>query len=270
MRRAYLAAAAVICLGACAACGADGLVVESKTRNTMKLFGPPVHQESVQKAYYIADKIRTENEGEEGYTILDFSDGKEIMYEVSPKTRTYMKTDLVEMRKQAEAMRKQLEERMKQMRQQGGQAGQGGNPFAGLLGGAAQQRPTGPITVKKTDTTSRIAGYTAKLVVFEQGGREVLRVWHTDKVKSPADIPTQQLTGGMGRPGADLIEKRKELGGFELGSRMDMGNVKVEATVTKVQKKSLPASLFKVPAGYKEAERRAPVPGGGMGGMGGR
>jgi len=265
MRRAYLAAA-VVCFGACAACGADGLIVESKTRNTMKLFGPPVHQESVQKAYYTADKIRTENEGEEGYTILDFSDGKEIMYEVSPKTRTYLKTDLVEMRKQAEEMRKQLEERMKQMREQGSQ---GGNPFAGLLGGAAQQRPTGPITVKKTNTTSKIAGYTAKLVVFEQGGREVLRVWLTDKVKSPVDIHTKQLASGMGRPGADLIEKRKELGGFELGSRMDMGNVKVETTVTKVQKKSLPASFFKVPAGYKEAERRAPVPGGGMGGMGG-
>ena len=265
MRPLFIAALSLVATSS--AFAADALVVERHVRTSMKIFGPAVHQESDEKVYYSAERIRSEKSDLDGYVILDFSDGGEIMYDVNPKTRTYEKTDLAEMRKRIDESRKAMEARMAQLRGRGG----AGSPFAGLMAGGPAA-PSGPLSVKETTTTSRIAGYTARLVVFEQGGREVLRVWHTDKVKNPCTVPPGKRASGMEAQGvsAELITKRAELGGFELGSRLDKGKTKMEVTVKKVTRCSLPDSFFKVPAGYREAQprRRGAIPAGPGGGVG--
>ena len=248
-----LTVVALLLIGS-AASAAEVLVVQRERRDSMKLFGPAVTQEATETIYYSENKVRTDTEGSSEYTVMDLTGGKEVLYEIDVKEKTYTKTDMAELRKAMEDARKAIDARRKKLAEEAAAGGEE-NPLAALSGvmGGGAPAPTGPVEVKKTSQTAKIAGYDALLVVFEQEGREAMHVWITDKVKAP-ELPKDRLCGGSERIGGELLKKRLELEGFELGYWIDLGAVKVEATAKKVERKNVPANFFDVPAGFREAK----------------
>jgi hypothetical protein len=136
------------------------------------------------------------------------------------------------------------------------------------------------VTVQKTGTTRKIAGYNCEnwTVSFGQISKS------EECLSSELPLPTQDwqtyqeftnrmrgLTGGMGPMGqaiTELQEKTKDMKGFPLSKTTTasfMGrSMTTNIEVTEVRKGAVPASAWQVPAGYAKVDnpmRKAGAPG---------
>ncbi len=213
-------------------CG-EMVVVERETRSTIKLFGPAANQDKTELVYYGDRRVRIDEKGFATYRIFDLRDGGFVLYEIDAKRREYVRLDL------------------------GGSADDQKEAFVRSAFGSAAMMgrmaalPQGEVKLKHSGVTSKIAGRSAKLAVFEQGPREVLRVWYTEAVKAPGPSALDLMRGSTPLS-PKLFEKRAELGGFELAWRLDMGSVQIETKTVKIETRGSPKGHFDVPEGFKE------------------
>jgi len=113
----------------------------------------------------------------------------------------------------------------------------------------------------KTGKTETIAGYKAEEWAYE-GGKDKLSIWGTKDLGGWT--PMNSPEGGKG-PQFDIPAELKDGSFFMLRVSGDKGGMEA----TKVEKKSLEASLFEVPSGYAKMDMGGMMGGGAKKGQGG-
>lgn len=123
--------------------------------------------------------------------------------------------------------------------------------------------PTGPsappppkVTVTKTEETKKVGKYLCTRYDVTIGS-EVYRFWMTEEVDVNSEL-TDYWRGIMRSDSPQVAREMAKIKGFPMVIEMSVGGKVATATVTKVEKRDIPDSLFEVPADY----RPMPMPGG--------
>lgn len=121
-------------------------------------------------------------------------------------------------------------------------------------------RDTNKVSVRRTGKKQKILGYNCEEIIFEESGA-TMEVWGTtelsslrEAIRTLNDIQKQQVPQW-----SKELEKLKL---FPMKTIVSVQGTKAETNVTSIQKKSLPESMFEVPAGYTRQEVPAGQPGG--------
>jgi GLPGLI family protein len=187
--------------------------------------------------------ISVNNENKE-YSQMNFTELEAMM----KKLRSKVDTAMQEMQKKMADMPPEQRKMMEQMMAKSFGVGSSG----------------GKLEVKKSGESRTISGYACTKLVVTQDDKEVLVLWTTKDIKEFASIRNdyEQLATrissvmasnnrwGGGALAQAWPEAMKVIDGFPI--QQEMGGIKT--VVTKIEKKSTPASEFEPPAGYKRVE----------------
>jgi hypothetical protein len=190
--------------------------------------------------YISSGRVRVSNPDSD--TIFDASTGRVAV--INHKKKEYFEFTREEM---AESMR-QLEAQMQQA----------GPLMEKMMGG-----PLGQVTVKKTGTSRKVAGYDCDEYVVAMG--EGLRydicaapgltppVHYFDALKSPF-----AASGPMARRFEKLFEEMRKVKGFPVSMnstiKVMMVRTETKSEATEIKKGPIPDSAFAIPAGYKKKD----------------
>ena len=229
---------------------AQGLYTESSSSG-----GPLGDKARLTKAYMMPKMYR--HDGEDGQAVIVRLD-KERFYMINPAEKTYSETTFAEMeegmKKAGEQMDKrtaEMQEKMKDMPEE--QRKMVEKMMGGMMGGkgkGAKIEVTGP-GEKKT-----INGYACAKYQANSDGKEMLTMWTTKDVKGFEALRgdweefSRRMVSLSPIGGKGIAEAFRKIEGFPLQTEM-MG---VTTVVTKIEKRSTPASMFEVPAGYTKTD----------------
>lgn len=118
---------------------------------------------------------------------------------------------------------------------------------------AADAKPA-PVVIKNTGETKSISGYTCTKYVATQGDKTVLVAWTSKDVPGFAGLREdwvnfQKRMASVNRmTGSATADAYAQIDGFPM--QTEAGQTKIQ--VTKVEARTIPASEFETPAGYKQ------------------
>jgi hypothetical protein len=258
MRCSALTFTALLLAGCAATASSDLTIVSKHTHN-----GEPA---GTTTSYLASDHVRmAQEDGHE--TIVDLKtgvmttlDGKKKTYYIVTKedmeqlkARVQEQMNSPEMKKAQDEMKKMSPEQRKQM-----------ESFMGRLATA--------LDVKKTGATRKIAGYRCEEWTITMGELSKTTECVTTELPYPAhawdtyrdlaESMKNMMTalGPMAKSGAEMAEKLKDMKGFPLAATSTinadpMGHkTTTESEVIEVRKGSIPASAWKIPAGYTKID----------------
>lgn len=219
--------------------GAQGLYWEQTVTMTMVGEG----QEMRTKGYLMPMKLKSI--GDHGNGIIIRSD-KEMIYMINEAEKTYSEMTFKEFEEQmshfSERMKK-MQEEMKDM------PAEQRRMLEGMLGGTKEKE----YTIKKTGDKKKIIGYGCEKVLVLEDGKEVGECWLTKDVGSMKQFAKnwENLMEKMVRsPMAKMYRKLAELDGFVMESQISG----TRSTTTKLEKRSVSASEFEIPAGFRKVK----------------
>jgi hypothetical protein len=189
--------------------------------------------------------------------------GQEKIITFDTKTKTYREVTFAQMeaagkamQAQMQASRAQMEKRMKDMPpEQRSKMEQMLSRYPGADSGK-------PLVVKNTGETKTIEGHLCTKYVVTDDGKTVLTTWTTKDLKGFDELREdwlayQKRLEKVGRTfGSAVAEAYAKIEGFPMES--EIGEIKI--AVTKVEPRSISASEFEVPAGYKKESVNLPKP----------
>jgi hypothetical protein len=203
----------------------------------------------VSKNYMMPKMFKVDQDGQQSIiTNLD----KKMVFIVNHQQKTYseMTFDSMQARmKQAgganEARMEELQAKMKDMPEE--QRKMMEKMMGPMAGGQ------GSVEVRKTDSTKTIAGLSCTKFDIIQGEKTIMTVWATTGIKGfnklRADWEefsarmTDQMPGQMGK---SIAAGMKKIEGFPMETQIGG----IVNTVTKIEQRSTPASVFTVPSDY--------------------
>ena len=197
----------------------------------------------------------------DGRTVIVRADEDKLIT-IDPARQTYHEVGIAQLEGathnaegQADARRAQMEQRMKDLPPE--QRAMIEKMLPSGAGAPGAKPAPAPVTVKNTGETKTINGYACTKYVATQGDKTVLVAWATKDVKGFEGLRDDWLKfqkrvlalhrmGGSAAVG--VAEAYEQIEGFPMAT--EIGPVKTE--VTKVEARTIPASDFQAPAGYKQ------------------
>ncbi len=145
-----------------------------------------------------------------------------------------------------EALKSILEEQRKQME--------------GMMKAMGVGRGEDPVVVSPTGRRREIAEYTCEEFTLKQKESVVATVWATKQIKEFNDMRDEfqefsKQMSSWNMLGKSLVDAMQKVEGFPRETTMDGG---MKSVVTKIERRSLPASEFEVPKGYKKTDFTLP------------
>jgi len=206
------------------------------------------------KYSYAAKKFKVVN-GENGNATIVRLD-KEVMIMLNPEEKTYWEMTFADMEKAAKKAGAEMDEKMAELQEKlkdmpEEQRKMVEQMMGGKMPGAKKEAK---LEVVKSADTKKISGYACTKYVVNQDGKELLTVWVTKDVKGFEAIRKEidefrdRMTAMNPVMWKGVTEGLKSIDGFPIET--DMGNTMKEV-VTKIERKSIPASEFEIPVGYK-------------------
>jgi hypothetical protein len=119
------------------------------------------------------------------------------------------------------------------------------------------KKKEGKVEVVNTGEKKTISGYSCTKFVIKEDGKEVAAVWATKDVKDfeamrrDMEQFSKRMAAMNPMMGKGTAEGIKSVEGFPIET--DMGE-SMKEVVTKIEKRSIAASEFEVPAGYKKVK----------------
>jgi hypothetical protein len=113
------------------------------------------------------------------------------------------------------------------------------------------------VDVKNTGDKKTISGFSCTKFVVTQDGKDMMTLWVTkdvsgfDAMRKDWEEFSKRMMAMNPMGGKGLGEAFKKIDGFPIQTEMGQG---MTSTVTKIEKKTAPASEFEVPAGYKKVK----------------
>jgi hypothetical protein len=244
--RTMLAVPLVVCFFGTMA--AQGLYWESKVT------GGPMG-EKVTKSYAMPKKFKTEGAGETVIARLD----KELFIMMNPEKKEYSEMTFAEMEDMVKKMGSKMDGKMAEMQKKlKGMPEEQRKMVEQMMGdrmGAMKKEAR--IEVQSTGDKQTINGFACRKYVMTSDGKDMMTLWTTKDVKGFEEMrkdwqefsKRMMAMNPMRQKG--IAEGMTKVDGFPIQTEMGMG---ITNTVTKVEKRSTPASEFEVPAGYKKVK----------------
>ncbi|HEY2432031.1 MAG TPA: DUF4412 domain-containing protein [Vicinamibacterales bacterium] len=245
MRFATLTLSALL-FAAGTAASADDLTIVSK--NTVN--GKPG---ATSTSYIASDHVRMAQDGGHD-VIIDLKTG--VMTTLDGAKKTYYTTTKQDM----DQFAAKLQEKMNDPEMKKGMEMMG-KMSAGMAG---------PVEVKKTGETRKVAGFSCEEWVITMNEFTTMKECVTSELQYPVSAfdaykayseSMQKVMAGFGpmaKSGADLAEKMKAMKGYPVATSMKMDvmgqKTTSESEVTEVRKGAIPASAWEVPAGYTKID----------------
>lgn len=216
---------------------AQGLYWEQSV--SMKMMGEG--QEIRTKGYLLPMKLKSI--GDDGNGVIIRAD-KEMIYMINDGDKTYSEMTF----KEFEAQMSQLSEQMNKMQEEmKDMPAEQRRMLEGIMGGMKEY------TIKKTGEKKKVIGYGCEKVLLLEDGKEIGEFWITKDVGSMKQFAKnwENLMEKMVRsPMAKMYRKLAELDGFVMESQISG----TRSTTTKLEKRSIGAGEFEIPAGYKKVK----------------
>jgi hypothetical protein len=241
-------ACAVLVVGHLAA--AQGIYWESTT--TIEAGGG----QTMQSETYAMPKMlkHVSKDGEAMIMRLD----QQVMYALQPSDKTYWKMTLAEMEAMMKKAGAKVDDAMKEMESaMKDMSPEQRKMMEGMLGEKMKGvTHTGPVEVRATGKTKKLAGFTTNEYVATREGEQVMTAWTTNGLKEFASLRkdweefNERLMSMDIRIGKGIIEAWQKIDGFPMETEM-MG---VHTVVTKVEPRAISASTFEVPPGYTQVD----------------
>jgi hypothetical protein len=215
-------------------------------------------QNQSSRSYYMPKMFKVVQS--DGTSVIMRFDG-DYWISVDSKKKQYWQMSFAELEAKMKGMAKQMESAMQQMRKQmesmpPDQRRKMEQMMGPNLG--ASSTP-GKLAVNKAGQSRTISGFSCSRYAITENGKEILVLWTTRDVpefaamrkdyerfaKSMAAMRNSAAGDSHGRAWAEAI---KAVDGFP----METESAGINSTVTKLERKSTPASEFDPPAGYKK------------------
>ncbi len=216
--------------------------------------GPLGDKVNYSKSYVMPKMFK--HQGDKSIVIV--RSDKEMVYTLNPEEKTYTEITFAEMEAWAkkastrmdssratalEKMKNLPEEQRKRMEQ--------------MMGGLMQgQSKDAKVEVTNTGEKKTVSGYPCTKYIVKQDGKDVSTLWVTREVKGFESVRKDwenlsKRLMSLNRMTA-MVEAYQKIEGFPMETEV----MQMTATVTKVEKKSVPASEFEIPAGYTKTKSK--------------
>jgi hypothetical protein len=196
------------------------------------------------KGYVVPMKLKSTDDDGNGIIIRG---DKEIMYTVNEKENTYSEMTF----KEFEAQMTQMNEQMKKMKEQmKDMPAEQRKMLEGMMSGMMNEKE---YAIKKTSEKKKVIGYNCEKILVYEDNKPVGEFWITKDIGSMKEYAknwVNLMDKMVQAPMAKMYRKIAELDGFAMESKF--GDMRT--TTTKLEKRSISASEFEVPAGYKKVE----------------
>jgi len=233
----------VVIIVAFAACAyAQGLYWESKSSGSQDV-------ERTSQHYYMPKMFKNVDDG----TVVIFRLDKEVLYTITPKEKTYRQITFAEMeaamKKGGEKLDQQMAEIQKKMESMPPeQRKMMEDRMGAFMPGKEKEQK---IEVNPTGDRATISGFPATKYVIKRNGKEMLALWATKDIKGYEAMrgdfdQFMKRSLAMNPIAKGMANAFTKIEGFPV--QTEIGEMK--ETVTKIEKRSIPASEFDVPAGY--------------------
>ena len=249
MKHRYISlfAVSVITLVFAASTYAQGLYWESATK------GGPARDLS--KFYYMPKMFKNvENDGNEE---VIFRLDKEMMIHVDHAKKTYYEISFDELERMMKKAGAAMDEQMAKMREQmAAMPEEQRKMMEQMMGKTLMGGKEGDVELKKTAESKSISGYACKKYVVMTGGEPSYTMWVTKDVKEFEGMRNdmqefgRRMAAMTPRFASEMAEGMKNLDGFPVQTEI----AGITTTVSKVEKRTTPASAFDIPAGYKKVK----------------
>ncbi|MBN1397807.1 MAG: DUF4412 domain-containing protein [Bacteroidetes bacterium] len=219
----------------------QGLYWESITKMSMG------DNKEMQSSMYYAPKMFKSSTGN---NITIFRLDKKMIYMIDNQKKEYTAMTFSEMEASVKQANKQLEALQEQMKNMPAEQRK---QMEKMMGGMGMGAKSSKIDVKKTGEKKTICGYSCVKYVINENGKEAGVVWTTTGVTGIGGLEkdmkefSQRMAAQMPKA-KEMMEAFKKIEGFQLETTISG----ISTTVTKIEKKSIPAGEFEIPAGYKK------------------
>ena len=209
------------------------------------------------KFYYMPKMFKTVTR-EDGEAVM-FRLDKEMMIMVNPKEKTYSEMTFAEMEKSMKQVSPKMDQAMAEMQKQMENMPEEQRKMVEKMMGEKMpgKKKEGKVEVVNTGEKKTISGYSCTKFVIKEDGKEVAAVWATKDVKDfeamrrDMEQFSKRMAAMNPMMGKGTAEGIKSVEGFPIET--DMGE-SMKEVVTKIEKRSIAASEFEVPAGYKKVK----------------
>jgi hypothetical protein len=212
----------------------------------------------IEKMYYMPKKIKSESADKGDVLILRLD--KEVMTSMDSKAKTYWQMTFSEMSERMKKSSAEMDAAMADMQKEMEGMSEGERKMAEQMMKSMRpgQRSEGPkIEVTKTGDKETISGYSCTKFTVTKDGKELLSIWASKDVKEfeamRKDFEEFQKRMAEMNPmiPEGLSEGMQKIEGFPIETDMPRG---LKQVVTKIEKRSIPADEFEIPAGYTKVK----------------
>ena len=213
--------------------------------------------EHVSQMYYLSKMFKSVTTDEDGGRVVIVRLDKEKIYTLSPKEKTYSEMTFNELEATMKKMGSEMDSHMAEMNEQLASMPPEQRKMVEEMMKKQMNRGGGDeVKVEKTGDSKTISGYSCTKFLVKQDDKEMATIWTTKDLKafesmrgdfqefSKRMMSMNPMTKGMG-------EGMQKVEGFPIETDGARGFKQV---VTKVEKRSIAASEFEIPADYKKVK----------------
>jgi hypothetical protein len=179
---------------------------------------------------------------------MHFSEMKAMREKASAMVKKRMENMSPEQKQKMEELKKRMQNMPPEKRK----------ALEGMMGGAKEPSEAGKYEVVKTGETNSISGFACTKYIVKRHGGETETVWATNDIGGGMESLRQDMELFMKKISMDMgagklsTEWYKEIGGYPIQTESH-GSIR---TVTKLERRTINASEFEVPAGYTKLKMK--------------
>jgi GLPGLI family protein len=212
----------------------------------------------ISKFFSMPKKFKTLTTDENSEAVIVRLD-KELLMMVNSKEKTYSEMTFAEMEGTLKKAGSQMDEKMAEMQKQLENLPEEQRKMVEQMMGDKMQgkKKETPVNVKNTGEKKSINGYSCTKYVVSQDNKEVMTMWVTKDIKEFGAMRkdweefSKRMSSLNPMQSTSLIEGIKKIDGFPIETDIAQG---IKTVVTKIEKRSTPASEFEVPSGFKKVK----------------
>ncbi len=240
-----VAAASLLCLAVTAF--SQGLYYEAKIEGA--------GSERGQQMYMAPKKMKSIDLNTQGNSVMIVRLDKEVMWQLNPAKKTYSEVTFAQLEQMVGKMGAKMDDAMAKMQKE-------------LEGLPPEQRKVveemmkgkmpgmaaggGTVTVRNTGERQTISGFPCVKYVAMRGDDQLMALWTTRSVQGFDEFAKdwkefgKRMAALAPRFGKEMADAYKDIDGMPI--KTQAGGI--TTTVTKIERRSIPASEFEIPAGY--------------------
>jgi hypothetical protein len=246
LTRAFVTSTLLVAMAIPAA--AQGLVWESVTKG-----GPAGEGGTPSTTFMMPGKMK--HVTDDGNVIIVRLD-QQKMYTLKPAEKSYWEMTFTEMEQMMKAATAKMDAMKDQMKEQLKNMPPEQREMVEKMYNMTSSGTKEPVSITTTGKTKTIIGYATTQYVARQGDKDMMSMYVTkgigefDRLRRDWEQFNKRLLSMGGGFAEGMAEAYSKVGGFP----MEMEIMGATTTVTKLEKKSTPATEFDVPAGYTKTK----------------